>query len=207
MTIQNNFRAPEGATVNQPRARIDDVRDAALSLFAKRGYHGTTMSEIATALGVKVPTLYHHISSKQDLLAEIIVETTDAVWDDFQNVVAGVDDIGERLKYAIRAYAFRHATHWRQALVVNHDVFNLEEPTLSIVLDARHRHEHAVRGLINEGIESGTFHVESSLMASFAMLEMSVSVARWFHDGGQLRADQVAEQYSQFALRMVMSPS
>jgi AcrR family transcriptional regulator len=185
------------STVSAARDRVHDV---ALTLFAERGYHGTSMSQIAAVLGVRVPTLYSHIRSKQELLADIAVETTEAVLADFNRAVAEVDDPREQLRRAIAAYALRHATHPRQALVVNRDIFSLEEPTRGSVLATRQHHEHAIRGIITAGVQSGAFHVTSPAVASFAILEMSVSIARWFHPDGALSAEQVADLHSRFAL-------
>jgi AcrR family transcriptional regulator len=182
------------------RARIDDVRDVALTLFAERGYHGTAMSQIAAMLDVRVPTLYSHITSKQSLLAEIFLDTTDAVWADYERAIAGVDQLPERLRRAIEAYALRHATHRREALVVRRDLSALLEPNLSLVRATRRRHEHAVRQLIGDGIDAGVFAVRSAAMASFAMLEMSVSIASWFREEGPLSAEAIARQYGEFAL-------
>jgi AcrR family transcriptional regulator len=181
-------------------ARVDDVRDVALTLFAKRGYHGTTMSEIAAMLDVRVPTLYSHITSKQSLLAEIFLDTTDAVWAEYERAVADVEGARERLRLAIEAYALRHATHRREALVVHRDLSALAEPVLSYVLATRRRHEHAIRRLIDDGIDASVFAVRSATMASFAMLEMSVSIASWFREGGPLSPEEIAQQYGEFAL-------
>jgi AcrR family transcriptional regulator len=182
------------------RARIDDVRDVALTLFAERGYHGTTMSQIAGVLGVRVATLYSHIRSKQGLLGEIFIETTNAVWADHERAIAGVEDITERLRRSIEAYALRHATHRRQALVVHRDLSALDEPARSPVIAKRRQHEHAIRQLIADGIEAGAFAVRSATMASFAILEMSVSIASWFREDGKLSAEAIARQYGEFAL-------
>ncbi len=187
------------------RARVEDVREVALTLFAERGYNGTSMSDIAAGLGVRVPTLYSHIRSKQDLLAEIAIETTGAVLADFDRAVSGIKDPRERLRRAVAAYALRHATHRRQALVVNRDIFSLEEPTRSGVLASRRQHEHSVRQLIVDGVHAGVFHVSSPSIASFGMLEMSVGIARWFRDDGPLSAHDVARQYGEFALSIASS--
>jgi AcrR family transcriptional regulator len=196
---------PARAGTSVRRARVHDVRQVALSLFAERGYHGTSMSDIAAVLGVRVPTLYSHIRSKQELLAEIAVTTTEAVLADFERATHGIADVSERLRRAIEAYALRHATHPREALVVNRDIFSLEEPTRSAVLASRHRHERSVRQLIIAGVEDGIFRVRSPAIASFAMLEMSVSVARWFRPDGQLSPEQVARLHSEFALSIAKS--
>ncbi len=187
------------------RPRVDDVREVALSLFAERGYHGTSMSQIAEVVGVRLPTLDSHIRSNQEILVEIVVETTDVVLVDFERAISGIDDVAERLRRAIEAYAFRHATHPTEALVVNRDVFSLDEPIRSSVLDSRRRHEHGIRKILTEGIEAGVFDVQSPAIASFAMLEMSVSIARWFHEDGQLSGCDVARLYSEFALSIAKS--
>lgn len=178
------------------------VRDAATTLFAEKGYHGTALSEVAARLRIRTPSLYNHMSSKQELLAEIVLRTSQEVWDEFEAAVEGREDVVSRLREAARVYALRHATHRREALIVNRDVASLDEPVLSQVLELRRRHERAVRDLIAEGADRGVLVVETPRVASFGVLEMCVSVARWFSPGGPLTAEQVAEQYSEFALRV-----
>jgi AcrR family transcriptional regulator len=178
------------------------VRDVALTLFAERGYHGTALSQIAAALGIRTPSLYNHMRAKQDLLRDIVTDTTQQVWSDYQSAVADVDDVVERLRRATRVYALRHATHRREALIVNRDIASLEEPARSHVLELRRRHARAIQGLIDEGVGLGQFNEDASAVAAFAILEMCVSIARWFRDDGPLTAEIVAEKYSEFALRV-----
>jgi AcrR family transcriptional regulator len=178
------------------------VRETATALFAEKGYHGTALSEIAAHLGIRTPSLYNHMRSKQDLLQEIVLDTSQRVWSDFEGAVDGRDDVADRLREAARVYALRHATHRREALIVNRDVASLDEPVLSEVLHLRRRHERAVRGLIEEGVEQGRLSVENPRVASFGLLEMCVSVARWFSPDGALTAEDVADEYSEFALRL-----
>ncbi|MWA01632.1 TetR family transcriptional regulator [Actinomadura sp. LD22] len=178
------------------------VRDVALTLFAERGYHGTALSQIAAELGIRTPSLYNHMRAKQDLLSEIVLETTEQVWLDYQAAVDGVEDVAERLRQAIRTYALRHATHRREALIVNQDAGHVEEPARSRVFELRRSHERAVRGLIEEGIAIGRFKEATPSLASFGILEMCVSIARWFSEDGVLSAETVADRYSEYALRI-----
>jgi hypothetical protein len=87
-------------------------------------------------------------------------------------------------------------------LIVNRDVNSLDEPGRSEVLELRRWHERAIRSLIDEGVEQGLFRVESAALASFGILEMCVSIARWFRDDGPLPPDAVASQYGGYALRI-----
>lgn len=178
------------------------VLDTALTLFAERGYHGTALSQIAEVLGIRTPSLYNHMRAKQDLLRAIVDETTATVLADFRRV-ASDGDWADRLGAATRVYAYRHATHRREALVVNRDTDSLAEPHRSVFQDRRREHEHAFRAIIAAGAEAGAFHVDSPALASFAIREMCVSIARWFRDDGALSAEEVAAQYSRYALRIV----
>jgi AcrR family transcriptional regulator len=180
----------------------EDVIDTALTLFAQRGYHGTALSQVAEALGIRTPSLYNHMRSKHDLLYAIVDRTTAGVLADFHAAVEGVPDPVERLHRATRAYALRHATHRREALVVNRDTGSLSEPALSEMQARRREHGHALRALIAEGAAAGALTVDSPALASFAIREMCVSIARWFRDDGGFTAEEVAEQYARFALRI-----
>lgn len=197
--------AAAGATTPATRVTVtsEAVLDAALTLFAQRGYHGTALSQIAEALGIRTPSLYNHMRSKQELLETIIRRTLDDVLADFDAAVRGVDAPATRLRNATRVYALRHATHRREALVVNRDTSSLAEAGLTALRELRREHERAFRAVITDGVERGDFSVGSPALASFAILEMSVSIARWFREDGPRSAEQVADEYAEFALRVV----
>src|SRR4051812_17884800 len=97
------------AAASRPGVTRDAVLDTALTLFAQRGYHGTPLSDVADALGIRTPSLYNHMGSKQDLLATILLRTMDEVLSDFRAAVAGLDTPADRLRAATRIYALRHA--------------------------------------------------------------------------------------------------
>jgi AcrR family transcriptional regulator len=183
-------------------ASVHSVRDAALTLFARRGFHGTALSEIAEALQIRTPSLYNHMTSKQGLLAEIVTTTSHQVWEDYRHAVAEQSTIEGQIRAAVYVYALRHATHPREAMVVNRDIAALEEPTLSEVLELRRRHEHALRGLVEQGIDDGIFDRQPASLVSFAVLEMCVSIARWYRPDGEFAPEEIARQYGEFALRM-----
>jgi AcrR family transcriptional regulator len=199
MTVVSAPAAPGDRAAVTPAT----VRDAATTLFAEKGYHGTALSEVAARLRIRTPSLYNHMSSKQQLLETIVGRTLDDVLADFEAAVAGVDDPAERLRRATRVYALRHATHRREALVVNRDTTSLPEPGLTTMRERRRDHERAVRAIITDGAERGLFNVGNPGLASFAILEMSVSIARWFREDGPLIAQEVADEYAEFALRIV----
>ena len=200
--------APTDVRGRRPRTQrsavtVESVLDAALTLFAERGYHGTAVSQIAAALGVRTPSLYNHMTSKQELLETVVRRTLDNVHAEFDDAVSGHDAPVDQLRAAVRVYALRHATHRREALVVNRDTTSLPDPARSRMRQRRRNHETAIRSVISRGIADGSFAVGNAALASFAILEMSVSIARWFREDGPRTAEQVADEYAAFALRVV----
>ncbi|WP_028936335.1 TetR/AcrR family transcriptional regulator [Pseudonocardia spinosispora] len=179
------------------------VLDTALSLFAERGYHGTALSQIAERLGVRTPSLYNHMRSKHELLLTIVDTTVTGVLADFRAATENRTDPVDKLYQATLIYARRHASHRREAIVVNRDTSSLGEPHRSRMQSLRREHEHALRSIIAEGVRSGHFTLDSPALGSFAIREMCVSIARWFREDGPLSHDQVAREYTEFALNIV----
>lgn len=198
---------PVASLPEPPSGRALDVREAALTLFARRGYHGTTMNDIADLMGLRAPSLYNHIASKQEILRDIMFRTETELLAEFHAATDGIDDVTERLHSAVKAFVLHHALHRREALVGRREVASLEEPAQSHLLQMRREHERAIRAIIEEGRAIARFTVTHPHLASFAMLEMGVSVARWFRDDGPLTAAEVAEQYGMFAVRMCGCPT
>ncbi|WP_224391012.1 TetR/AcrR family transcriptional regulator [Pseudonocardia sp. ICBG1293] len=179
------------------------VVDAALTLFAERGYHGTALSQIADVLEVRTPSLYNHMRSKHELLETIVGDTVRGVLDDFHRATADRDTPLDRLYHGVLVYSRRHATHRREAIVVNRDTSSLDEPVRSQMQALRREHEHAIRSIIADGVDAGQFSVDSPALASFAIREMCVSIARWYQDDGPITPGQVAREYTEFALGIV----
>src|SRR5438045_8670775 len=59
---------PIGRLAQAMSARREELTRTAARLFADRGYHGTSLADLAEALGIQKASLYHHIDSKEDLL-------------------------------------------------------------------------------------------------------------------------------------------
>lgn len=193
------------AAVNRT-ARMLDVQEAALSLFVERGYHGTTMKDIGQQMGIRAPSLYNHVGSKQEILRAIMLETEEQLLAEFRDATQGVDDVVAALRRAVEVFVEHHARNRREALVGNREVASLEEPARSRLIQLRRDHERAIRTLIEKGCAEGRLTVDHPHLASFAMLETGVSVARWFHPEGPLTAEEVARSYGEMAVRMCAGP-
>jgi AcrR family transcriptional regulator len=183
--------------------RSDEIRSAALDLFTRLGYEATTMADIGAAVGIRGPSLYKHVASKQDLLAGIMTGTMEDLLAIHRAAVATTDDPVERLRRTTEAHVRYHARHRLEAFIGNREIRALVEPHHGRVLALRAEYERCFRELVNAGVVAGRFHVESARLASYAILDLGMGVAVWFREDGELSEDALVWQYSQFALRLV----
>jgi AcrR family transcriptional regulator len=175
------------------------VHQAALACFAARGYEATTMTDIGAAVGIRGPSLYKHVASKQELLVALMTATMDALITRHTAALDGVTDPVERLRRAVDAHVRFHARHRLEAFVGASEMRSLEEPHRGTVMAKRAEYERGFRTLI----EAGPFAVTSVRLASYAVLDLGMGLATWYREEGELSEDEVVAQQVEFALRLV----
>jgi AcrR family transcriptional regulator len=183
--------------------RSDDIRNAALELFASKGYQATAMADIGAAAGMRGPSLYKHVASKQDLLAQIMVATMQELLAAHHEAVATTSSPAEGLRRATEAHVRYHARHRLEAFVGNREIRGLVEPHRGQVLQLRAEYETCFRRLIQAGADAGVFTVTSARLASYAILDLGMGVSAWYRETGEHSEDTLVWQYSEFALRLV----
>jgi AcrR family transcriptional regulator len=182
--------------------RQDEIRHAALALFTERGYSATSMSDIGARVGIRGPSLYKHVSSKQQLLAEIMTATMRALLDAHHAAVSTTADPVLRLRRATEAHVRYHARHRLEAFVGNREIRSLEEPYASAVRALRREYADGFRILVADGVRAGVFEVRSERLVAYAILDLGMGLSAWYREDGPCSEDQVVWQYVDFALRL-----
>jgi len=156
-------------------ARREELTRQAARLFAQKGYHGTSIGEIAEALGVQKGSLYAHIRSKQDLLYETMLGGARVFH-------AGLDAIPdnlpatEKIRLALRSHLRIVADQLDVATVFVQEWRYLEGERRDEILAERRRYEERIRALFREGRDLG--ELRSDLDDSTAAL-LALSAANW----------------------------
>jgi AcrR family transcriptional regulator len=156
-------------------ARRRELTREAARLFAEKGYHGAALSEIADALGVKAPSLYAHVASKQDLLYAIMREGAEAFHQALDEVPEDVAVV-ERIRLALRAHLRVVAEQLDLATVCVREWRHLEGERRDEILRERRRYEQRFRDLFREGRELGELRTDLD-DATAALL--TLSAANW----------------------------
>ena len=179
------------------------VIDAACLLFAKRGYRGTSMKDIAETLGVSAPGLYNHVTSKQDILFAIMNRAMDRAIDALEAALAGVDDVSEQLRRATESLVLDFLRYPAEVTVCNNEVHSLDLANRGAIVAKRDQYAARVRQIIARGHRSGRFRTRTPDLAAFAVLEMGNGAKSWFRPSGRYPDTYVAHEYGEFALRIV----
>ncbi len=147
----------------------------AARLFAEKGYHGTSVGDLAQALGVQKGSLYAHIGGKQELLYEAMREGADAFHDGFDGIPEDLA-VTERIRLALRAHLATVGDQLEVATIFVQEWRNLEGEHREEILGERRRYEDRIRALFREGRELG--ELRSDLDESVAAL-LFLSAANW----------------------------
>jgi AcrR family transcriptional regulator len=179
------------------------VRAAACELFARQGYHGTSMKDIAAALDVSAPNLYNHVPSKQDLLAVIMDTAMDRAHDALDDALAGAGGVADQLRRATATSVLDFLRHPAEITVCNTEIRSLDEPNRARIIGKRDAYAARIRAIVDRGCAEGRFRTAHPRPATFAILELPNNARAWFNERGALSASEVAGIYGEFALDIV----
>lgn len=176
------------------RRRRAEILHAALRAFRERGYHATTLEDIADHLGVRKTALYHYFPDKEAILYECHRESLAEI-DRLIKEAKKLDKASEALAHVIREHV-RVMTDTLEGSPLAFEVTALSPERQEEVISARDRYERQLRRIIDDGIKSGEFRSVNSKIAVFAILGAINWIARWYRPGGSLRAPELGTEFA-----------
>ncbi len=179
----------------------DEILDAAAQIFRIKGYHATSMSDIAGAVNLQKASLYHHVASKQEILLELLDQAllllTGQVIGIVEDENASAD---EKLRQMIHAYLKALTDH-----IDLTSVLLMEHRSLDPSLHARHipnrdRFEALWRDVVEEGMQSGVFCCAETALTVRNLLGALNWTITWFNPEGELNVSDISDQIANLFL-------
>src|SRR5580658_9624229 len=172
----------------------DAVVRAAAREFNRKGYHNTSLDDIAARLEVTKPTVYYYVTSKEQLLFQCFVAGVERIRAAFRDVRQLQLPARERLNAVLRRYGEAVASEFGWCMV------RAEEQDLS---PAMSRHikalkseiDHGIRRLIREGVQDGSIHPCDPKMTAFALAGALNWIAYWYREDQSLTGVQIAAAF------------
>ncbi len=174
------------------------VRDAAIELFAERGFHGTGIRDLAERAGLSSASLYHYMGTKEDLLVSIMTESLERLLKAGERLPEA--DPSSRITGLVELHVLTHALRRLETRVVDDEMRALSPDRRTTVVALRDRYEGLWQDAIDSGCADGSFHVRAPKVARLALLEMCGGIARWYTPDGPIVLEDLALRYAEMAL-------
>ncbi|RIH88764.1 HTH-type transcriptional repressor KstR2 [Calidithermus terrae] len=180
-------------------SRRNEILDRAGELFSTRGFHATSMRDLAEAVGLQGGSLYAHIASKDELLFEIVNKAADAFLRQAESVPRDLSPEA-RLRALVRGHLEVIVRELPRAKVFFDEWRFLSDDYQRRIKGRRDAYEAHFREAIAAGIAAGLFPQQDARLASLFVLSALNWVYQWYHPEGPLGLEALSEQYAGLVL-------
>ncbi|MDY6851948.1 MAG: TetR/AcrR family transcriptional regulator [Thermodesulfobacteriota bacterium] len=191
MKKQTSFRE-----IRYKEKREKILRNAA-KLFARKGYEKASLEEIASKLKLTKASLYHYITSKEEMLFQIQMQAVKETNSAIEQVLESDMDPVQKLKGAVKGHV--------SVVTREHVIGALRQQELILpskwreqVVAERDRFEKSFQKIIREGMDAGLFQALNWKMSTMAALGALNWILRWYSPKGELSADEIGEAMADF---------
>lgn len=175
-------------------------------LFSKKGYHATTIREIAQNRGILSGSLYAHIASKEDLLFEIVDDGADA----FLSAIASVSQSDrppiDKLRMALCAHIQVIAERMDAATVFFHEWEALSEERRRLIQAKRDKYEAHWNAILEEGMADGSMSMADPKFVRLMLLSVANWLYNWYRPSGPLAPEEIADRFIQILVNGIENP-
>jgi AcrR family transcriptional regulator len=196
---------PEGASPWPARRRSlrdhdvkrEAVIRAAARAFNERGFHHTSLDDIAADLGVTKPTVYYYVANKEQLLFECFLAGLRPIRAAFRDVEPLAGTGRDRLQAVIRGYATAIASEYGWCMVRAHDQ-DLGAEMRREINALKSEIDQGIRRLLRAGIDDGSIGPCDPKIAAFALAGALNWIAHWYRADQPLSATEIADAFVAF---------
>lgn len=187
------WRGASKARGNRELKRDALIRAAARA-FNDRGFHNTSLDDIAAELEVTKPTLYYYVGNKEELLFQCFLTGLDGIRAALRDVAQSKATARERLAIVLRGYAVAIASEFGWCMVRAEDQ-ELGPELGAHVKALKSEIDLGIRALIQDGVRDGTIAAEDPKMTAFGIAGALNGIAHWYRDNRPLSAAQIADRF------------
>ena len=192
-TVSSPWRASR-ERVREREVKREAVIRAAAHAFNRKGYHNTSLDDIAAALEVTKPTVYYYVTNKEQLLFECFLAGVEQIRAAFRETKQQKVSARERLTSLLRRYGEAVASDfgWCMVRAEEQDL----SPTMSSHIKAlKSEIDQDIRRLIRDGIQDGSIHPCDPKMTAFALAGALNWIAHWYRENQSMTGAQIADAF------------
>ncbi len=152
------------------RRRHVQICDAALQLFARKGYHQTSVREIAEAAHLSIGALYTYIKTKEDILLLVYGRIFELFQERMSGALVAIDNPKAQLKAAIAATLKLYDEYHDLVLVLYQESHALRREALQQLFEVDRRYVSMIQAIVERGTQEGDFQAGDSNLLAIAIL-------------------------------------
>lgn len=176
--------------------RVEILKSAAAA-FRRRGYHGASVDEIASALEMTKGNLYYYFQNKEEILFACHDYSLDILLDLMAEVQAESVPPDQKLRRLVLAFVSILLDEL-QGTALTLDLQALSPPLLEKIVAKRDQFDQGMRAVIQQGIDQGIFTPGDPKMISFAIVGAVNWITKWFDPAGPMTSDQIGDAFADY---------
>ena len=173
----------------------EQLFDTAAALFAEKGYHGTSINDLARAMGLQKGSLYHYFKSKEELLFRLLDEYITAALNEIEKICALEDPPVEKLRQFMLFYSGFYAGDQDRLVLLINDIDKLGDSYRVQVIEKERRYYRALTGIFSQLQDAGIMKPMPPAVAAFAFFGMVHYTCKWFQPDGEITAEALGEMF------------
>jgi len=166
-------------------------------LFAFKGFHSTSMREIAAELGMNQSSLYHYFKSKEDVLFALMNDAIDDVLAILREICSADLPAEEKLKKVLGFYTRYYAGDQERLTLLVNEMNSLNKKHRLILVDKQRQYVHLIKSILTELTGQNKLKKVHTSVAVFAFFGMVHYTIKWYHKNGQVSLDELADEFVQ----------
>ena len=183
---------------------MEAIRKAGLRLISERGYAAMSLRQLAAEVGIQAGSLYNHISTKQELLFDLIQDHINELLRQLDRALAGKTGATERLHAFVAFHVTYHMTKKREVFIANSELRSLEPKNYEAIVALRGAYEQRLADILADGVAEGAFEVADIQVATFAIISLLTGLCSWYRPGGRLTKEAIVAAHEKLVLSGVM---
>ncbi|MCC6987381.1 MAG: TetR family transcriptional regulator [Acidobacteria bacterium] len=176
--------------------RIEILKSAAAA-FRRRGYHGASVDEIASALEMTKGNLYYYFRNKEEILYACHEYSLDVLLALLDDVRADASTPDEKLRRLILAFVHLLLDEL-QATALTIDLQALSPPLLRKIIARRDAFDRGLREIIQQGMDAGTFAPGNPKMVAFAVMGAVNWITKWYDPAGPMTSEAIGQAFADY---------
>ena len=178
----------------------DGILEEAARIFSEKGFHATSMQDIAEAVNLQKASLYYHFDSKQEILIALLDHALDLINTRLELVLAQSLSPDEKLRQAMVSYFQTIAENQSLAAVLLLEIRSLDPDLKARHATRREKFDRLWRDLISEGTQAGQFNNVDPALTGRALLGVMNWSVTWYRTDGPRSSTEIANMFADLLL-------